>query len=125
MNTEILTLKTEITFSPLNNSDNTNHIYYIYHACSVANGARDLLLSHVSLFATPCNVACQAPWPTGFFKQVYWSRLPFFHPGDLPDPGIKPVCLSLLRWQAGSSPAKPPGKPRCQHLTIIVNGAYL
>jgi len=24
----------------------------------------------------------------GFFKQEYWSGLPFPHPGALPDPGI-------------------------------------
>ena len=27
----------------------------------------------------------------GFFRQEYWSRLPFSPPGDLPDPGIEPV----------------------------------
>ena len=26
-------------------------------------------------------------------SQEYWSGLPFSPPGDLPDPGIKPVCL--------------------------------
>ena len=27
--------------------------------------------------------------------QEYWSGLPFSTPGDLPDPGIKPVSLAL------------------------------
>ena len=27
----------------------------------------------------------------GFPKQEYWSGWPFPSPGDLPDPGIKPV----------------------------------
>ena len=27
----------------------------------------------------------------GFFRQEYWSGLPFPPPGDLPDPGIKPA----------------------------------
>ena len=26
----------------------------------------------------------------GFFRQEYWSGLPFPSPGDLPDPGIEP-----------------------------------
>ena len=29
----------------------------------------------------------------GFSRQEYWSVLPFPLPGDLPDPGIKPVSL--------------------------------
>ena len=27
----------------------------------------------------------------GFLRQEYWSELPFPSPGDLPDPGIKPM----------------------------------
>ena len=30
-----------------------------------------------------------------FFRQEYWSRLPCPSPGDLPDPGIKPVLPAL------------------------------
>ena len=29
----------------------------------------------------------------GFFRQEYWSGLPFPPPGDLPDPGIQPTSL--------------------------------
>ena len=32
----------------------------------------------------------------GFFRQEYWSGLPFPPPGDLPDPGIEPGLLHLL-----------------------------
>ena len=39
--------------------------------------------------ATPWTGAHQAPLSMGFFKQVYWSRLPFPSAGDLPDPGIE------------------------------------
>ena len=28
-----------------------------------------------------------------FSKQEYWSGVPFPPPGDLPDPGIKPISL--------------------------------
>ena len=49
------------------------------------------LLSHIWLFATPWTVAHQAPPFMEFSSQKYWSGLPFPSPGDLPDPGIKPV----------------------------------
>ena len=49
------------------------------------------VLSHVQLFAAPCTVAHQAPLSMEFSRQEYWSRLPFPTPGDLPDPGIKPL----------------------------------
>ena len=50
-----------------------------------------LMLSHVQLFATPWTIAHQAPLSMGFFRQEYWSGLPFPPPEDLPDPGIKPM----------------------------------
>ena len=60
--------------------------------------------SHLTL-ATPWAVARQAPLPVGISRQEYWSGLPFPPPGDLPDPGTKPVspalqeyCLSLGHW---------------------------
>ena len=46
--------------------------------------------SRVQLLVTLWTVACQAPLSMGFFKQEYWSRLPFPPPGALPDPGIEP-----------------------------------
>ena len=51
------------------------------------------VLSHVQLFATPGTVACQALLSVDFSRQEYWSGLLFSTPGDLPDPGIKPVSL--------------------------------
>ena len=41
--------------------------------------------------ATPWTVACQAPLSMRFSRQEYWSGWPFPSPGDLPNPGIKPV----------------------------------
>ena len=38
-----------------------------------------------------------------------WVAMPFSR--DLPHPGIQPMSLSLLHWQAGSLPLVPPGKP--------------
>ena len=55
-----------------------------------------LLLSHfcrVRLCATPLTAAHQAPPSLGFSRQEYWSGLPCFLAGDLPDSGIKPMSL--------------------------------
>ena len=63
--------------------------------------------SHVCLFVTPWTVAHQGPPSMGFFRQEYWSGLPFPSPGNLPDPGIKPRSSTL---QAGALTSEPPGK---------------
>ena len=47
-------------------------------------------LSCVQHFVTHWTVARQTFLSMGFFKQEYWSGLPFPSPGDLPDPGVKP-----------------------------------
>jgi len=36
-----------------------------------------------------------------FFRQEYWSGLPFSKPGDLLDPGIKPGFSVSAALQAG------------------------
>ena len=51
------------------------------------------LFSHVQLFVTLRNVAHQAPLSMKFSRPENWSGLPCLPPGDLPDPGIKPVSL--------------------------------
>ena len=43
----------------------------------------------------PWNVALQVLLSMGFLRQEYLSGLPFPPPGDLPDPGIKPVSPAL------------------------------
>ena len=45
-------------------------------------------LSRVWLSATPWTVAYHAPPSMGFFRQEYWSGLPFPSPEDLPDQEI-------------------------------------
>jgi len=42
-----------------------------------------------------------------FFREEYWSGLPFPSPGDLPDPGIKPVSPTV---ESGFFTSEPPGK---------------
>ena len=48
--------------------------------------------------------AHQAPLSTGFSMQEYWSGLPFPPPGDLPNPGIKPLSLATPALQVDSLP---------------------
>ena len=74
----------------------------------------------------PWTIACQAPLSVRFFRQEYWSELPFPFPGDLPDRGIKPGSSAI---QANSLPAEPPGKSkmRSRETELIVNrheGSY-
>ena len=56
--------------------------------------------SCVQLFVTH-----QAPQAMGFSRQEYWSGLPFPSPGDLPDPGVKPMSPAL---QADALLSEPP-----------------
>ena len=51
------------------------------------------LISHVQLFVTQWNAARQAPLSMEFSRQEYWSGLSCPPPGDLSDPGIKPMSL--------------------------------
>ena len=44
----------------------------------------------------------------GFSRQGYWSVLPYFPPGDLPDQGMEPGSSPL---QVDSLPSEPPVKP--------------
>ena len=74
--------------------------------CSACMCAVLSCFSRVQLFATPRTVALQAPLSMGFPRQEYWSGLPCPPPGDLPDPGIKPVSPALQVFTT-----QPPGKP--------------
>ena len=65
------------------------------HACMLSH------FSHVRLFATPWTVAHQAPLTIGFSRQEYWSGFPCPPPEYLPDPGIKPMCLTSPVFAGG------------------------
>ena len=63
----------------------------------------------------PMDCSLQAPLSMGFSRQEYWSGQPFPSPGDVPNPGIKPMSLAL---QTDSLLLEPPGKPdqvRCAY----------
>ena len=50
--------------------------------------------SCVQIIVTPWTVAYQAPLSMELSRQEYWSGLTFPTPGDLPNPGIKPMSLA-------------------------------
>ena len=62
------------------------------------------------ILVTPWIIAHQAPLSIGFPRQEYWSGSSFPSPGDLPNPGIKPVSPPL---QVDSLPAESPGTSLC------------
>ena len=68
------------------------------------------LLSHVQLFATPWTIAGQTPLSMGLSQQKCWSELPFPPPGDLPNPGIKPMSPVVHALAGRFFTAEPPGK---------------
>ena len=63
----------------------------------------------------PVDWSRQAPLSMEFFRQQYWSGLPFPSPGDLPNPGIEPRFPTL--W-ADSLTSEPPGKPHDLPLNV-------
>ena len=73
--------------------------------------------SHVQLCVTVWPVACQVPLSIGFSRQEYWGGLPCPPPGDLRDPGIKPVFLMSPALTGGSLPVVPLGKPVDENTT--------
>ena len=72
-------------------------------------------LSHVQLFVTPWTVVHQAPLSMGFYRQEYWSGLPFPSPAVL-DPGTETRSPALL---ADSLPCEQPGKPKKEGKTRL------
>ena len=49
------------------------------------------VLSRIQLFVTPSTAARLHPLSMGFFRQEYWSGLPFPTSGDLHNPGTEPT----------------------------------
>ena len=57
------------------------------------------------------TIARQDRLSRGFSRQECWRGLPCRPPGDLPNPGINPSSVCLLRWQEDSLAPMSPGKP--------------
>ena len=76
----------------------------------------------VGFSATPWTTAHQVPLSIGFFRQEYWSRLPFPPPGDLIDLGIKPRSPALAgRFLT----TEPPGKPFMLYILPHTHNIYI
>ena len=72
------------------------------------------------LCLTLCDpMGCSPPGSSvhGIIQEEYWSGLPFFSPGDLPDPGIEPTSA----LQADSLLSDPPGKPEVMFYIILMH----
>ena len=92
-----------------------SHVYWRYL----------LLFNHYVMsdsFAAPWIFSCQALLSMGFSRQEYWSGLPFPPPGDLPNPGIKPMSPAL----AGRffTTELPPRKPILE-VHMLLNSVFL
>ena len=74
-------------------SDTTEWLTLSLSLSDLMMGLCVLSLSHVWLFASPWTIAHQASLSMEFFRQEYWSGMPFPTPGDLPASGIKPTSL--------------------------------
>ena len=60
-----------------------------------SSGGGGLVAKSCLTLASPWTVARQSPLSMGFFRQEYWSGLPFPCPGNLPNPGIEPRSPAL------------------------------
>ena len=60
------------------------------------------------LNCVPWTVDCHTPLSMELSRKEHWSKLPFSTPGNLPNPGIKPMSPVLVgRFLT----TEPPGKP--------------
>ena len=68
-------------------------------------------VSHVQLCAALWTIAHQAPLSVGFSNKNSRVGCSALLQGNLPNPGMELTSLCVLRWQVGSLPLMPPGKP--------------
>ena len=93
------------------------------HACACACALKCMHM-HVCTQSCPtlCGlVDCSPPGSSvqGISRQEYWSGLPFPSPGDLPNPGIKPVSLVSPASADEFFTTEPLGKPcRTRKLSV-------
>ena len=79
--------------------------------------------SNIHAWKIPWTVACQATLFMGFFRQEYWSGLPFPSPGELSHPGTEPASPALV---GGFLTAELPGKPfSVEHQDMCPLHAYV
>ena len=82
--------------SPLTTPGLSSRTSVLIHVCACAR-ARACVLSHVRLFATPWTEVHRVPPSMEFFRQQYWSGVPFSPPGrKFPTQGLNSCFLCLL-----------------------------
>ena len=64
-----------------------SHLCILSHLCMLS------CFSCVQLFVILWTIAYQALLTMGFYRQEYWSGLPFSPPQYLPNPGIEPTFV--------------------------------
>ena len=69
------------------------------------------VLSHNWLFATPWTALHSAPLSMEFCRQESWGELPFPFPGDIPNPGVKPLSPVSPALAGRFFTSEPCGKP--------------
>ena len=57
----------------------------------------------------------------GILQEKYLNGLPFPIPGDLPDPGTKPVSLASSELASGFFTTEPLRKPKKKTSTILIS----
>ena len=86
--------------------------------CALSLRSPAELLEHMRLVTESCSALCntwtvayQAPLSIEFFRQEYWSGLPFPSPGDIPNPGSESSSPVSPALKVDSLPTEPLGKP--------------
>ena len=83
----------------------------------------DLCCSVMSNSATPWTVTRQAPLSMEFFRQEFWSGLPFSSPGIFLTQGLIPHLKELQADSLLSEPLRKPFPARTQDVKISVGAA--
>ena len=79
------------------------------------------VLSHI---CDPMNyIAFQAPLSMESSTEGYWSGLSFTTPGDLPNPGVKPMSFPFPALAGRFFTTVPPGKPLIGRMTVQNNNS--
>ena len=99
--------------SPVRVFGQTDAHSFLWDACPVEPQSVCMFGFSCCLVAKSCLTLWQphqAPLPMEFCRQEYSSGLTFPPPGDLLDPGIKPVSLVSPALAGGFFTTEPPGK---------------
>ena len=70
-----------------------------------------LIHSSCLTLCNPVGYSLPSSFVHGILQQKSWSALPFPSPGDLPDPGIKPMSPMSSSLADRFLTTAPPGKP--------------